>query len=71
MKVNEDGLTFADWLSNVDETVERKCGFALGDFMRLDPGDFVDVEQAWLDSVKPKDYAIMMLEESTFGQSTF
>jgi len=67
-EVNEDGYTFVEWLSLADVAVERECKFALGDFIVFALGDDDGVEQAWLNSVKPKDYAIMMLEESTFGE---
>ena len=56
--VNEDGYTFVDWLLKADRYVEAICGLALD--------DLVDgpSRNCWLDAVKPKDYAIMMLEES-------
>ena len=57
-EVNEDGYTFKEWLLKADRYIEVICGLALD--------DLVDgpSRASWNDGVKPKDYAIMMLEES-------
>jgi hypothetical protein len=62
-EVNEDGWPFTEWLLKADRYVEAICGLGLDDLVDGPSRD------CWNDGVKPKDYAIMMLEESTFGES--
>ena len=58
-EVNEDGWPYTDWLLKADRYVEViTLGLGLDDLVDGPSRD------CWLDGVKPKDYAIMMLEES-------
>ena len=59
-KVNENGYTFKEWLRYGDRYVEVICGLGLDD---LPDGPS---RESWNDGVRPKDYAIMMLEEEGF-----
>ena len=59
-KVNDDGYMFKEWLRKADRCIEAVCGLGLDD---LPDGPSWD---SWNDGVKPKDYAIMMLEEEGF-----
>ena len=59
-KVNENGYTFKEWLRKADRCIAAVCGLGLDD---LPDGPSWD---SWDDGVKPKDYAIMILEEEGF-----
>jgi len=59
-KVNDDGYMFKEWFRKADRCIEAVCGLGLDD---LPDGPSWD---SWNDGVKPKDYAIMMLEEEGF-----
>ena len=57
-EINEDGWTFTEWWTRADRHIELICGLGLDDLVDGPSRD------CWNDGVKPKDYAIMMLEES-------
>jgi len=58
--INDDGITFKQWYRQADNAVARYCGLGLDD---LPDGNSWD---AWNDSVNPRDYATMILEEEGF-----